>query len=142
MKRVQVTFVGEEVYGSTDPHDGGRSVILKHGESAYVSEPKAAQLEADFAHWFEFGETVGEDDPTANDVDDAAKAAEAERIRLEAEAKPAADAKPADGENPPAADENPPAGDGEPKTEEPKTEEPKTESQAQARKRGRRGRLR
>jgi hypothetical protein len=58
VKRVKVTYVGSEVYGSTDPADGHRSIVLACDESAYVSEEKAAQLQEDFPDWFEFGETA------------------------------------------------------------------------------------
>ena len=45
MKRVKVTYVGSEVYGSTDPGASHRSIVLACDESAYVSEEKAAQLQ-------------------------------------------------------------------------------------------------
>jgi hypothetical protein len=88
VKRVNVTYVGpEEEYGSSDPHDGGREILLRPGEFTAVSKPKADQLYADFPGWFEFGETIGTDDPAT--AVEAAAVAEAERVRVEREAQEA-----------------------------------------------------
>ena len=74
MKRTKITYVGEELYGGNDHGDvliadrrAGdgrlipgitRSVDLEPGQSAWVSEQKAAQLLADRPDVFEFGETL------------------------------------------------------------------------------------
>jgi hypothetical protein len=57
MKYVEVTNVGAEEYGSVDPVTN-RQFDIKPGESFFVSEGKAAQMEEDFGDWFEFGEAV------------------------------------------------------------------------------------
>jgi hypothetical protein len=61
MKRVRITYVGEEEYGTVDAWDErgpgiGRAVELFPGQFALVSEELASRLEADHPTMFEFGE--------------------------------------------------------------------------------------
>ena len=87
MRRVKVTFVGPEHYGSIDRWDGGRSIELDPGQWTAVSESKAEQLAADFPGWFEFGETIGTDDASVAIA--LAEKNELERAQLDREAQEA-----------------------------------------------------
>jgi hypothetical protein len=81
---MKISYIGPDEYGSSDPFDGGRSIHLRSGESDTVSAEKAAQLKADFPHWFQF------EKPAAKH---AAKKTAAKKAAA-APAAPAADADP------------------------------------------------
>lgn len=52
-----ITNVGHDEYHSSDPGDGGRSVVVMPGKTLEVSDAKAEQLQFDHPEWFDVSDT-------------------------------------------------------------------------------------